>query len=146
MSAGMFLVVLVLAVLALVVLIVKLKMNPVLALFTVALVTGIVLGYGVIGTVDYISGGFGDTLGSVGITIILGAIISMAIEDTGAAKSIANFFIKLFRGKNMELAPSLTAFIMSIPVFGDITMVLTAPIASMLFFPRCTRDISEEKR
>ena len=32
----------------------------------------------------------------------------------------------------MELAPALTAFIMSIPVFGDITMVLTAPIASML--------------
>ena len=92
MSAGLFLVVLVVAVLALVILIVKLKMNPVLALFTVALVTGIVLGYGVIGTVDYISGGFGDTLGSVGITIILGAIISMAIEDTGAAKSIANFF------------------------------------------------------
>ena len=50
----------------------------------------------------------------------------MAIEDTGAAKAIANFFIKLFRGKNMELAPALTAFIMSIPVFGDITMVLTA--------------------
>lgn len=56
----------------------------------------------------------------------------MAIEDTGAAKVIANFFIKLFRGKRMELAPALTAFIMSIPVFGDITMVLTAPIASML--------------
>ena len=53
---------------------------------------------------------------TVGITIILGAIISMAIEDTGAAKVIANFFIKLFRGKRMELAPALTAFIMSIPV------------------------------
>ena len=84
-------------------------------------------GYGVTGSVDYISNGFGGTLGSVGITIILGAIISMAIEDTGAAKVIANFFIKLFRGKRMELAPALTAFIMSIPVFGDITMVLTAP-------------------
>ena len=132
MSAGMFLVILVVAVLALVLLIVKLNMNPVLALFTVALATGIVLGYGVVGTVNYISGGFGDTLGSVGITIILGAIISMAVEDTGAAKSIANFFIRVFRGKNMELAPSLTAFIMSIPVFGDITMVLTAPIASAL--------------
>ena len=95
-------------------------------------VTGIALGYGVTGSVDYISNGFGGTLGSVGITIILGAIISMAIEDTGAAKVIANFFIKLFRGKRMELAPALTAFIMSIPVFGDITMVLTAPIASML--------------
>lgn len=132
MSVGMFIVVLLAAILALVLLIVKLKMNAVLALFVVALATGIVLGYGVIGTVDYISNGFGSTLGSIGITIMLGAMISMVIEDTGAAKSIANFFIRLFRGKRMELAPSLTAFIMSIPVFGDITMVLTAPIASML--------------
>lgn len=128
----MFLVVLAAAILILMLLILKLKVHPVMALFTAALLTGIVLNYGVSGTADMIGSGFGGTLGSVGITIILGAIISMAIEDTGAAKSIANFFIKLFRGKNMELAPSLTAFIMSIPVFGDITMVLTAPIASML--------------
>lgn len=132
MSAGVFLVILVVAILFLMLLIIKMKVHPVMALFTTALLTGIVLGYGVSGTADKIGTGFGNTLGSVGITIILGAVISMAIEDTGAAKSIANFFIKLFRGKNMELAPSLTAFIMSIPVFGDITMVLTAPIASML--------------
>ena len=132
MSAGVFILILVVAIAALVLMIVKAKMHPVLALFIAALGTGIALGYGVTGSVDYISNGFGGTLGSVGITIILGAIISMAIEDTGAAKVIANFFIKLFRGKRMELAPSLTAFIMSIPVFGDITMVLTAPIASML--------------
>jgi GntP family gluconate:H+ symporter len=132
MSGGVFLVVLAVAILFLMLLIIKLKVHPVMALFTTALLTGIVLGYGVSGTADMIGSGFGGTLGSVGITIILGAVISMAIEDTGAAKSIANFFIKLFRGKNMELAPSLTAFIMSIPVFGDITMVLTAPIASML--------------
>ena len=127
-----FLIVLVAAILLLMLLIIKLKVHPTMALFSVALVTGIVLGYGVTGTADTIGSKFGSTLGSVGITIILGAIISMGIDDTGAAKSIANFFIKLFKGKNMELAPSLTAFIMSIPVFGDITMVLTAPIASML--------------
>lgn len=132
MSAGLFIVVLIAAILLLMLLIIKMNVHPVMALFSTALVTGIVLGYGVTGTADMIGSGFGGTLGSVGITIILGAIISMAIEDTGAAKAIANFFIKLFRGKNMELAPALTAFIMSIPVFGDITMVLTAPIASML--------------
>lgn len=89
----MFLVVLAAAILILMLLILKLKVHPVMALFSVALVTGIVLGYGVSGTADMIGSGFGGTLGSVGITIILGAIISMAIEDTGAAKSIANFFI-----------------------------------------------------
>lgn len=132
MSAGLFLVILAAAIVLLILLIIKLNVHPVMALFTTALMTGIALGYGVSGTADTISAGFGGTLTGVGVTIILGAMISMSIEDTGAAKSIANFFIKLFRGKNMELAPSLTAFIMSIPVFGDITMVLTAPIASML--------------
>lgn len=136
MSAGVFILILVVAIAALVLMIVKAKMHPVLALFIAALGTGIALGYGVTGSVDYISNGFGGTLGSVGITIILGAIISMAIEDTGAAKVIANFFIKLFRGKRMELAPALTAFIMSIPVFGDITMVLTAPL------PLCSPSVS----
>ena len=127
-----FLLVIVCAIALLMLLIIKLKVHPTMALFTVALITGVVLGYGITGTADTISSKFGSTLGGVGVTIILGAIISMGIDDTGAAKSIANFFIKLFKGKNMELAPALTAFIMSIPVFGDITMVLTAPIASML--------------
>ena len=132
MSAGVFILILVVAIAALVLMIVKAKMHPVLALFIAALGTGIALGYGVTGSVDYISNGFGGTLGSVGITIILGAIISMAIEDTGAAKVIANFFIKLFRGKNLELAPALTAYIVSIPVFGDITTILTSNIANVL--------------
>lgn len=88
MSAGVFILILVVAIAALVLMIVKAKMHPVLALFIAALGTGIALGYGVTGSVDYISNGFGGTLGSVGITIILGAIISMAIEDTGAANEI----------------------------------------------------------
>ena len=131
-SVPVFLLILIVSIALLMLMIIKWKVHPVMALFTAALLAGIALGYGVVGTADSLGSGFGGTLGGVGITIILGAIISMAIEDTGAAKSIANFFIKLFRGKNMELAPALTAFIMSIPVFGDITMVLTAPIASML--------------
>ena len=36
----------------------------------------------------------------------------------------------------MELAPSLTAFIMSIPVFGDITMVLTALVIAVFTYRR----------
>lgn len=68
----------------------------------------------------------------MGIPIMLGAILAMGVQDTGAAKAIANFFIKLFRGKNLELAPALTAYIVSIPVFGDITTILTSNIANVL--------------
>lgn len=136
MTVSIFLLILVMAILILMGLIIKIKMHPVLALFLTALGLGIALGNGLTETVALINSSFGGTLAGVGITIILGSILAMGIQDTGAATSIANFFIKLFRGKKMELAPALTAFIVSIPVFGDITMVLTAPIASVLSIRR----------
>lgn len=76
--------------------------------------------------------GFGSTIGNVGIPIILGAILAIGLIDLKAADSIVGFFDKLFKGKRMELASALTAFIISIPVFGDITILLVAPIASRI--------------
>lgn len=64
--------------------------------------------------------------------IIFGAVIAAGINDTGAATSMVNFFIKKFKGKCLELAPALTGFIMSIPVFGDIAIILNAPISTIL--------------
>ena len=79
MSAGVFILILVVAIAALVLMIVKAKMHPVLALFIAALGTGIALGYGVTGSVDYISNGFSGTLGSKGITINITDIIFINI-------------------------------------------------------------------
>jgi len=136
MTPGIFIIVLAVAIAVLMLLIMKIKMHPVLALFITTLGLGLVLGNGVVGSVNLINSGFGGTLKGIGVTIILGSILAMGIQDSGAATSIANFFIRLFRGKCLELAPALTAFIVSIPVFGDITMVLTAPIASILSLRR----------
>lgn len=117
MSAIGFLVLLVIAIIALMLLMTKVKLNPVMSLFVVALGFGVTLGifgtegYSFMETLTLITTGFGNTLGSLGMPIILGAVLAMGVQDTGAAKSIANFFIRLFRGKNLELAPSLTAYV-----------------------------------
>ena len=138
MSATGFLILLIVTIALLMVLIMKVKLHPTFALFTSALFMGLVLGrfetegFSFTEVLSLITSGFGSTLGSMGIPIMLGAILAMGVQDTGAAKSIANFFIKLFRGKNLELAPSLTAYIVSIPVFGDITTILTSNIANVL--------------
>jgi GntP family gluconate:H+ symporter len=138
MSAVGFLVLLVIAIIALMLLMMKAKLHPVISLFIVALCFGVILGisgteeYTFMGTLGFITKGFGTTLGNLGMPIMLGAILAMGVQDTGAAKSIANFFIRLFRGKNLELAPSLTAYIVSIPVFGDITTILCSNIANVL--------------
>ncbi|MGE4470763.1 MAG: GntP family permease [Desulfovibrio sp.] len=132
MTPVLFLITLAIAIAFLMLLIMKVKMHPVLALFLISLGLGLTFGNSLIGTVEMINQGFGGTLKGIGVTIILGSILAMGIQDTGAATSICNFFTRLFRGRALELAPALTAFIVSIPVFGDITMVLTAPIASIL--------------
>lgn len=138
MSAGVFLIVLIVSIAALMLLIMKLKLHPVFSLFTVALAMGLVIGlfepegYSFTQVLAMITSGFGGTLGSMGVPIMLGAVLAMGVQDTGAAKSIANFFIRLFRGKNLELAPALTAYVVSIPVFGDITTILTSNIANVL--------------
>lgn len=101
MSAGVFILILVVAIAALVLMIVKAKMHPVLALFIAALGTGIALGYGVTGSVDYISNGFWRARWARGYHHHPWRHHFHGIEDTGAAKVIANFFIKLFHGKQL---------------------------------------------
>ncbi len=138
MSATGFLILLIVTIALLMVLIMKVKLHPTFSLFASALFMGLVLGrfepegFSFTEVLSLITSGFGSTLGSMGIPIMLGAILAMGVQDTGAAKAIANFFIKLFRGKNLELAPALTAYIVSIPVFGDITTILTSNIANVL--------------
>lgn len=138
MSATGFLILLIVTIVLLMVLIMKVKLHPTFSLFASALFMGLVLGrfepegFSFTEVLSLITSGFGGTLGSMGIPIMLGAILAMGVQDTGAAKAIANFFIKLFRGKNLELAPALTAYIVSIPVFGDITTILTSNIANVL--------------
>lgn len=129
---GRFLIFMLIAVLILVFLIVKLNIHPVLALFIGGMTAGLGFGYGVTDTITTYTGGFGSTLGSIGCTIIFGSIIAQGIRDTGSVKTMVNFFIKMFRGKCLELATALAAFVMSIPVFGDITQVLVAPIAATI--------------
>lgn len=117
---------------AILVLLVKCRMHPVLGLFLTAIFVGLTTGQGLLNTLTTICSGFGGTLTSIGIPILAGCVIAMGMQDTGAVISIANGFIRLFRGKRMELPVALTAYVMSIPVFGDVTMILCAPIANVL--------------
>ncbi|KQY94512.1 hypothetical protein ASD24_02865 [Paenibacillus sp. Root52] len=132
MTPTIFIIILIAAVIMLTFGTLKLKIHPVIALFLTSIFLGLCFGNSLLETLAKINEFFGSTLSGVAITIIFGAVIAIGIQDTGASTSIANFFIKLFKGKRLELAPSLTSFMVALSVFGDIAMVLTAPISSIL--------------
>lgn len=132
MNTIMYLLVLLISVIVLIFLNVKLKVNSFMALFATAVVLAILFGQTPTEALAAVNNAFGSTIGSIGMVVILGAVLAMGVQDSGAATAITNFFIRLFRGKRLELAPALTAFIMSISVFGDVTQLLTAPIAARI--------------
>ena len=119
MTPAIYMTALIVSIAILLLLTLKLKMNSFMALFFTAMGLAIFFGASPI-----------DSLNT--ITTAFGAILAMGVQDSGAAVAISNFFVKLFRGKHLELAPALTAYVMAISVFGDISQLLTAPIAATI--------------
>ena len=108
------------------------KADAFLLLVGCAYVFGLCAGMGLIDTLESIKTGFGNTLGSVGIVIIFGAIIGVFLERTGASAAIASLMIRLVGKKRTPLALNLTGYIVSIPVFCDSGFIVLVPLARAL--------------
>lgn len=126
------LVVMILSIIALVVTIMKFKIHPFYALVGIGVVSAIAFGFPIIEVFPLIMSGFGSTIGSIGIVIILGCAIGVILEDTGGALVLANTILKLVGKKNSKLAMALTGYLVSIPVFSDSAIVIMSPVARAL--------------
>lgn len=126
----------------LVFLVLKTKIHAFLALIMSAVVIGVIGGMPLVtvtlesgqkfGIVNSITTGFGGTLGSIGIIIGFGVMMGQIFERTGAAKRMAQTFLKLFGKRKEEEALALTGFLVSIPIFCDSGFVILAPIAKAI--------------
>lgn len=126
------LVVMIVSIIALVLLIMKLKVHPVYALILVAVVAAFGFGFPISEIFPTVTGGFGGTIGNIGIVIILGCAIGVILEDTGGAMVLANTILKWVGRKNSKLAMALTGYLVSIPVFSDSAIVIMSPVARAL--------------
>jgi len=71
-----------------------------------------------------ITEGFGGTLTSIGIVIILGAIIGTFLEKSGAALKMADLVVRVVGKRYPTLAMGIMGYIVSIPVFCDSGFVI----------------------
>ncbi|GAB3686063.1 GntP family permease [Salinisphaera aquimarina] len=96
-----------------------LKLHPFIVLLFSALAGGIAYGVPPMDVVDAIGSGFGSILGSIGLVIVLGTIIGVILEKTGAALTMAETIIRLVGQRFPTLTMSLIGYLVSIPVFCD---------------------------
>lgn len=120
------------AVVLMIVAISKWKIHPFLSIMGVSLLLAIVAGIPLTSIADVIGAGFSGTFSSIGIVIILGALVGSILEKTGAALKLADMVVKLVGQKNPELAIELMGWVVSIPVFCDSGFVILDPIRKAL--------------
>lgn len=123
---------LLLSVILIILLTAKFKIHPFIALLLVAIFYGIVVGMPLNQIITSVNKGFGDTLGSIGMIIILGVIIGAFLENSGGAYSLAEKVLKYTGTKKIPLAMGIIGWFVSIPVFADSGFMLLAPLNKSL--------------
>ncbi len=113
--------------------------HPFLAIMSISLVLGLLAGIPLVnktaedgtvtsGLANVIGAGFSGTFTSIGIVIILGALIGTILEVTGATLKLADIMISIVGKNNPVLAIELMGWVVSIPVFCDSGFVILNPI------------------
>lgn len=132
MTGAAFLIVFVAAIVLMLLMISRWKIHPFLSIMLVALVLALLAGIPMPQVPKVVGEGFASTFTSIGIVIILGALIGAILEQTGAALTLADAVIRLVGEKRPGLALELMGWIVSIPVFCDSGFVILNPIRKAL--------------
>lgn len=117
------------AVVALIVLIAKYKINPFIVLIIVSVSLGLAVGMPIGNIVKAYETGVGNSLGHIALVIGLGTMFGKMMAESGGAEIIANKLIKTFGDKNVHWAMLAVALIVGLPVFFEVGFVLLIPIA-----------------
>ncbi len=126
-----------LGIVLLLVLIIKVRLQPFVALLAVSIAVGLSAGLSVtelFGTVQrstsvsMIESGMGGILGHVAIIIGLGTMLGSILEVSCGADELSSRLLNLFGEKRAPLAMGLTGLIFGIPVFFDVGIFVLAPI------------------
>lgn len=117
------------AVLALVVLIARFKINPFIVLMCVSIGLALAAGMRPQDVVKSFETGVGTTLGHIAIIVALGTMMGKMMAESGGADQIAQTLIRLFGERRVPWAMVLIGFLVGLPVFFEVGFVLLVPIA-----------------
>jgi GntP family gluconate:H+ symporter len=72
--------------------------------------------------------GMGDTLGSIAMVIALGTVIGKLLAESGGAIVVSNALARALGERRLDWALMLSGFIIGLPVFFQVGLVLLAPV------------------
>lgn len=111
-----------------VLLITWLKLHPFLALLLGSLVAGLAAGMGADKAIASFITGFGNTMGSVGVLIGLGAMYGKLLADSGGADRIVDTLVSRTSARLLPWTMGAVGAIIGLPMFFEVGLVLLMPV------------------
>lgn len=119
-----------------VLLIVLLRMHAFFAMILAALAVALVTAPGgphrFAHAIALTTDGFGGTIGKIGLTLALAAVIGVCLMESGAADKIVRRLIRFCGEGGVAVALLVASFLLSAPVFIDMVFMLILPLARAL--------------
>jgi len=117
-------------------LIIKVKLEPFIALliagFALALAAGLpvseIVGTPLKSSTSLLETGFGGILGHIAVIVGLGTVLGAILERSGGADVLVERLLRVFGDRGAPIAMGLTGLIFGIPVFFDIGIFVLAPL------------------
>lgn len=127
----------------LLVLVIRVRLEPFVSLLLVSAGVALAAGIPLSEIVPDMEAGMGKVLAHVAPIVGLGAMLGKMLELSGGAQQIADRLLRLFGEQRAPLALGVTGLIFGIPVFFDVGVIVLAPVVyaaarrggkSMLFY------------
>jgi len=109
-------------------LILGVRLQAFVSLLIVAIGFGIVAGMDPLDAVQSVQNGIGGTLGYVATVVGLGAMFGALLEASGGVGNLAKAMTDKASDRGQQWSLSLVGFLVSIPIFLDVALIILAPL------------------
>lgn len=113
----------------LLVLIMRFKLQAIIAILISAMVIGIGAGMPFPMIVATMNKGIGETMKGIALLVGIGSMFGAMLEVSGGAQRIANTLIKKFGENKAAWALGITGVVVAVPVFFDAGLIILIPLA-----------------
>lgn len=110
----------------------RLKWSPFLVMLLAVFFLGLAVGVPLGELPELLKKGMGKTLGGIGLLIVFGSIIGVALEQSKATQSIAMKLLGTLQRLPLPFAVSFIGYFVSIPVFCDSAFVILSSLNNRL--------------
>lgn len=117
------------AIVMVVLLIIRFKVDPVISLVVACLYLGLASGVGFVETVEAITAGFGEIMAKVGLLIGFGVLIGSLLYATGAFRSMVRALLKAVAAGKLPYAMAVAMSTIFPSIYVDVQVVLASPVA-----------------